>query len=56
MRYLLMIYTPELDPATVPPAQVQAQHEAYGVFTREVRERKVMEAGEALTRPPDAGA
>lgn len=48
MRYLLLIYTPEVDPATVPAEQARAQTEAYGAFTREIRERKVMEAGEAL--------
>jgi hypothetical protein len=48
MRYLLMIYTPEVDPATVPPEQATAQNEAYNLFTREVRDRGVMEGGEAL--------
>jgi hypothetical protein len=48
MRYLLLIYTPEVDPATVSPEQARAQTEAYGEFTREVRDRKVLEAGEAL--------
>jgi hypothetical protein len=48
MRYLLMIYTPEVDPATVTPEQEQAQHAAYAVFTKAVRERDVMQGGEAL--------
>jgi hypothetical protein len=48
MRYLLLIYTPETDPATVPQEQIQAENEAYRVFTAEIRERKVMEGGEAL--------
>ena len=48
MRYLLLIYTPEVDPSTVPPEQVRAQNDAYNAFTGEVRERRVMEGGEAL--------
>lgn len=48
MRYLLMIYTPEVDPSTVSPEAEAAQHAAYNVFTTAVRERKAMQAGEAL--------
>jgi hypothetical protein len=48
MRYLLLIYTPEVDPSTVPPEQLRAQNDAYNAFTAGVRERKVMEGGEAL--------
>jgi hypothetical protein len=48
MRYLLMIYTPEVDPATLAPGDLAAENAAYDVFTREVRERQVMEGGEAL--------
>ena len=47
MRYLLLIYTPELD--TPPPPEVAAaEHEAYAAFTREINERGVFQAGEAL--------
>jgi hypothetical protein len=48
MRYLLLIYTPEIDPSTVPPEQVKAENEAYGVFTADIQGRGVMKAGEAL--------
>ena len=48
MRYLLMIYTPEQDPATVPADQRAAVSEAYNVFTRAARESGVMLGGEAL--------
>ena len=48
MRYLLMIYSPEVDPSTVPPDQVREVNAAYAVFTRAVRERGAMEGGEAL--------
>lgn len=53
MRYLLLIYTPET--TEEPPADVAAaQMEAYNAFTREVRERGLMEAGEALQPTPTA--
>ncbi len=48
MRYLLLIYTPEIDPATVPADQVARENAAYGVFTGEIRSRDVMKGGEAL--------
>ena len=48
MRYLLLIYTPEIDPATVPADQLARENAAYGDFTREIRSRSVMEGGEAL--------
>jgi hypothetical protein len=54
MRYLLMIYTPEVDPSTLTPADLERENAAYAVFTREVRERKVMEGGEALQPTPSA--
>jgi hypothetical protein len=54
MRYLLLIYTPEVDPATVPADVAESSHQAYGAFTREIRERGVMEAGEALQPTPSA--
>ena len=47
MRYLLLIYTEE--PTEMPPADViAAQTEAYDAFTNEVRDRGLLEAGEAL--------
>src|SRR5689334_2970062 len=48
MRYLMLIYTPEVDPSTVSPEQRAATSAKYGEFTREARERNVMEGGEAL--------
>jgi hypothetical protein len=48
VRYLLLIYTPEVDPASVTPEQVAATSAQYAVFTREVREREAMQGGEAL--------
>jgi len=48
MRYLLLIYTPETD--EVPPDDVAAaSHAAYAAFTRDVKERGLFQAGEALT-------
>jgi hypothetical protein len=47
MRYLLLIYTEE--PAMAPPdGDAAAELDAYAAFTREVRERGIFEAGEAL--------
>ena len=48
MRYLLLIYTPEVDPSTVSPEDRAAQTAAYGRFTADIRERNVMQGGEAL--------
>ena len=48
MRYLALIYTPEIDPATLPPEALSAENDAYSAFTREARERDMMRAGEAL--------
>jgi hypothetical protein len=48
MRYLLMIYTPEYDPAQVSAEEWQRTMEAYNAFTKECRDRGVMEGGEAL--------
>jgi len=48
MRYLLLIYTPEFDPATVSEEEWRTTTEAYNRFTTECRDRGVMEAGEAL--------
>jgi hypothetical protein len=48
MRYLLLIYTPETDPAGVPEVELREVNAAYDAFTREVRDRGVMKGGEAL--------
>jgi hypothetical protein len=48
MQYLLLIYTEEVDPATVPAADQAAEMEAYRAFTREVTERGFMRGGDAL--------
>jgi hypothetical protein len=49
MQYLLLIYTPEpVAEAEVPPEARQAEQAAYDAFTRTVRERRAMVAGEAL--------
>jgi hypothetical protein len=48
MRYLLLIYTPEEDPASVPPERRAATTELYSAFTREIRSRNAMQGGEAL--------
>ena len=47
MRYLLLIYTEE--PLEAPPEDVMAGvMEAYNAFGREIRDRGLFEAGEAL--------
>ena len=47
MRYLLLIYTEESD--TPPPPDVQqAEMDAYAKVTREIHERGLYQAGEAL--------
>ena len=48
MRYLLLIYTPEEDPATVPAERRAETSARYADFTREVRARNAMQGGEAL--------
>jgi hypothetical protein len=48
MRYLLLIYTPEEDPASVPPEQRAQTTAMYSAFTNEVRSRNAMQGGEAL--------
>ena len=49
MEYLLLIYTPELpDQSDIPREVFEKQLAAYGDFTRDVRERGVLLAGEAL--------
>ena len=47
MRYLLLIYTAE--PTEAVPEEIMAtESAAYGAFTQEIRERGIMQAGEAL--------
>jgi hypothetical protein len=47
MRYLLLIYTEE--PTETVPDEVTAEEmKGYDAFTREVRDRGILEAGEAL--------
>jgi hypothetical protein len=47
MRYLLLIYTSELDePST--PDEMAASNAAYNAFTTWIREKGYMEGGEAL--------
>jgi hypothetical protein len=47
MRYLLLIYTAE--PTQTPsPQLMQAETAAYAAFTADIRERGLMQAGEAL--------
>jgi hypothetical protein len=48
MRYLLLIYNEESD-APPPDDVAAASHAAYEAFTRDVRERGILQAGEALT-------
>ena len=48
MQYLLLIYTEEVDPATIPPSAQEAQMEAYRAFSQEVTERGFMRGGDAL--------
>jgi hypothetical protein len=47
MRYLMMIYTPE---SSMPPAPTEGRKmmESYAIFTQEVRDRGLLEGGEAL--------
>jgi hypothetical protein len=47
MRYLLLIYVTEATER--PPAEVmEAEMQAYGAFTEDIRARGLMQAGEAL--------
>jgi hypothetical protein len=48
MKYLLMIYGTEVDPATVPPEQARQVAADYDVFTQEISRRGVLLGGEAL--------
>lgn len=47
MRYLLLIYTPEPSEA-VPGETMEAELEAYNVFTADIAARGLLKAGEAL--------
>jgi len=48
MRYLLMIFGDEIDPAEVSDAAAAAEMAAYNAFTEEVQARGLMRGGEAL--------
>ncbi len=48
MKYMLLIYTPETVEASLAPDANGAMMAEYNDFTRETRERKVFQAGEAL--------
>src|SRR6266404_8408554 len=48
MKYLLMIYGAEVDPATVPPERARQVAADYDVFTQDISQRGVMLGGEAL--------
>jgi hypothetical protein len=48
MRYLLLIYSPDVDMSAVPAEQREAVSQAYNAFTQEARSRGVMEGGAAL--------
>ena len=54
MKYLLMIYAPEVDQATVPPEQVRKVAADYDAFTQDIVRRGVMLGGEALQPTPTA--
>jgi hypothetical protein len=48
MKYLLSIYADEKAAASATPEQFQELVEAYNVFTKEVRDKGIFVAGEAL--------
>jgi hypothetical protein len=48
MRYLLLIYAPEIPAADRGPDELSQETAEYARFTREVRERGLLQAGEAL--------
>ena len=48
MRYLLLIFTSELTDVPVPAGEQAAEYAAYDAFTRDITERGLFEAGEAL--------
>lgn len=47
MRYLLLIYTAELD-EPVSPDEIEASHAEYDAYTAWIREKGYLEGGEAL--------
>jgi hypothetical protein len=49
MRYLLLIYTREIDDSQIPDEERQRTTESYNAFGREASERNVMLGGEALS-------
>lgn len=51
MEYICLIYAPSGAPA-LPPAEMEKEFAAYGVFTEEARKSGQMLAGEPL-QPPD---
>ncbi len=48
MRYALLIYGDQSGPENPSPEESQATMDAYCAFTRDIQERGVMQAGEAL--------
>lgn len=48
MKYVLLIYGPEVDPSTISPEEVTAEMDAYESFTQHLRERQANLGGEAL--------
>jgi hypothetical protein len=53
MRYLLLIYTAE-SAEPPPPDEAEAMNAAYAEFTRDIKDRGLYEAGEALHPTPSA--
>jgi hypothetical protein len=49
-RYMLLIYGDEKGLENVTPEQLQQEYAAYDAFTKELKTRGVMRAGEALER------
>lgn len=54
MRYALLIYSEEVDPSQVDPADAMGTREEYTAFTNEIRERGIHLGGEALQQTPMA--
>src|SRR2546426_11042531 len=54
MRYALLIYAAQIDPSTVPPEQQQARMHEYDTFTKDIVERGLFKAGDALQPTPTA--
>src|SRR6266516_3739068 len=48
MRYALLIYTPERAEATATPQEQKELFDAYNAFTKDIADRGLMQAGEAL--------